>query len=130
MLIKRGATRIVFIFRKFVIKVPNFTYSYRNFIRGILSNIDEDRTWRWNSGKYENGKSHLLCPVIFSLWGGWLLIMARADVLKWSGDVRALPHTDNPNDVYKEWIEAGLGGDDKADNYGYYKGRLVKVDYA
>jgi hypothetical protein len=30
---------------------------------------------------------------------------------------------------YDKWIKSGLGGDDKPDNYGYFEGRLVKIDY-
>lgn len=30
---------------------------------------------------------------------------------------------------YKEWVDAGFGGDDKCGNYGYLGDRLVKIDY-
>lgn len=132
-----GCTRIVFIFKTFVVKIPNFRYSWDHFLKGILGNINESRTWKWNSGKYESGKSHLLCPVIWCSWGGWVLIMKRADTESYERWVRSLPPISNTEDCvesnkmfYSQWITAGLGGDDKADNYGYLNGQIVKIDYA
>ena len=33
--------------------------------------MNEDKTWKWNTGTYEKGKGHLLCPVVWSSWG-WM----------------------------------------------------------
>lgn len=65
----KGVTRMVFLFETFVIKVPALHHGWSCFLRGLIGNISEGQTWRWNSGKYEKGKSHLLCPVIWSSWG-------------------------------------------------------------
>lgn len=133
--IKEGTTRIVFILKRIVIKVPNFRYQWDHGLKGLIANIQERRTWRWNSGRYEKGTSHLLCPVLWTSWGGWLLIMRRADVDSHIDDVFEMApygNIDHADDVYiryKEHIDAGFGGDDKADSYGYLDGRLVKVDY-
>lgn len=134
---RRGITRIVFVFKKVVVKIPNFSYSWSHFLKGLIANIDEGRCWRYNSGKYEKGKSHLICPVIWTSWGGWILVMQRADMKLWEQTVKEhYPEPDDCHDrakyqekLYKTWIEAGFGGDDKDDNYGYLKGKLVKVDY-
>lgn len=135
---RTGITRIVFVFKNVVVKIPNFSYSWRHFLQGLIANINENRAWKWNSGKYETGQSHLLCPVIWCSWGGWILIMAKADMSKWEKEVMAMPPIENTdcekikesnNQLYKQWIDFGFGGDDKCDNYGYYQNKLVKVDY-
>lgn len=135
---RTGVTRVVFVFKNFVVKVPNFTYSFENFLRGMLSNIHERNSWRYN--KTYPDKLELICPIIWASWGGWVLVMKRADVEKWLHEVRLMPPIENPEDwycqkvnndkLYKKWIDAGFGGDDKADNYGYFENRLVKIDYA
>lgn len=129
-----GCTRIVFLFKSIVIKIPGSTYSWEHFLKALLGNIQENKTWKYNSGKYEKGFSHLLCPVLWCSWGGWILIMKRADTTCYIDEIRNEPQygEDFRNKMeirYKEWIAAGFGGDDKPDNYGYLEGRLVKIDY-
>ena len=72
---RKGVTRIVLEFKSVVIKIPNFTCQWSHFLKGIIGNIEESRTWKWNSGKFEKGTSHLLCPVKWCSVGGWILIM-------------------------------------------------------
>lgn len=62
--------------------------------------------------------------------------MKKADVKGYEMWVRSLPDLPEGTDLrehnkmfYTKWIEAGFGGDDKADNYGYLNGKIVKVDY-
>jgi hypothetical protein len=122
-----GISRTVFVFRKFVVKVPKLRYGWYYFIVGLCSNIEEYRTWVAT-------KSPLLCPIRWMSWGGWFLVMERADVQKHIDEIRNLPGPtpDPESDLrsrYKVWADAGFGGDDKCDNYGYLGDRLVKVDY-
>lgn len=118
---RKGVTRIVIVFRTFVIKIPNFTYQWSHFLKGLISNIEENRTWKWNSGIFEKGKSHLLCPVKWCSMGGWLLVMEKVDELITDKNIYLF---DN-----KEHIKY-FKGDDSISNYGILKGRLVKIDYA
>lgn len=121
----KGVTRIVFIFNSFVIKIPKFTNhnnTWSFFLRGIIANISEHQTWKWNSGKYESGQSHLLCPVIWCSWGGWILIMKRAKVFTWD-EWDAMEYS---NDEHMKYFK----GDDTISNYGVFENRLVKIDYA
>lgn len=132
MIIKKGTTRIVIIFKTSVIKIPNFSYSWTNFITGVLANIRERDTWRWNMSRPEI--LELLAPVLWCSWGALILVMKKADVEGYEQYIRSLPETDLDYREqrlldYKKWIDAGLGGDDKPDNYGYLEGRLVKIDY-
>lgn len=81
--------------------------------------MNEANLWRWNSGQYETGKSHLLCPVIWSALGGFFLIQQRASIL--TDDEFHL--ADLSSHI------AHFPGDDKAQNYGVIHNRIVKVDY-
>jgi hypothetical protein len=120
---RKGVTRIVFVFKTFVVKIPNFTCQWNHFLKGIIGNIEESKTWEYNSGEYENGNSYLLCPVLWCSWGGWVLVMKRAETF-----------------TYEEWeamIDTDIrehkkhfSGDDTMSNYGMIDGRIVKIDYA
>lgn len=119
----KGVTRTVFCFKNFVVKVPCIHKGWCNFLRGLVGNINEGQTWRWNSGAFEKGTSHLLCPVLLTSWGGWFLVMKRAKTLtnnEWEllSDVDCSEHKKH------------FGGDDSVRNYGYLDSRLVKIDYA
>lgn len=127
---REGVTRIVVELKTIVVKIPNFRYQWSHFIQGILSNINESNCWKWNKEKRD-----LLCPVIWSSWGGWILVMKKADVkrhVKEVYDMAGIGDIDPEGEVkirYKKWIDANLGGDDKSYNYGYLGDRLVKIDY-
>lgn len=117
MKIKKGTTRIVFILNKVVIKIPNFTYKWSHFLRGIIGNISEWQTW-----KYAYRRRYLLCPVIWASWGGWFLIMKKANMIH-----------NKDWDMYEPEIlehKQYYCGDDKSENYGIYMGQIVKIDYA
>lgn len=114
-----GVTRIVILLKTVVIKIPNFRYRWDHFLMGLTSNIHEGKTWRYNSGIFELGKSKYLCPVVWTSWGGWILIMKRA---------KDLPYgifSDKLIATHKEYFP----GDDGWGNYGMYQGRIVKIDY-
>ncbi|MEO6302174.1 MAG: hypothetical protein ABIP51_03270 [Bacteroidia bacterium] len=116
----KGVTRIVVLWRGVVIKFPK-PMKWSNFLRGLIGNINERDTYRWNSGKYEKGYSHLLAPVIWCSWGGWILIMKRAKLLteqEWGEGEWAV----------KEHIQ-NFRGDDTISNYGIINKKLVKIDY-
>ena len=120
---RQGQTRMVIELKGLVIKIPHLFRNWPTFVRGLLSNIDEHQTWAFNSGKHEKGKSHLLCPILWASWGGWIVIMKRAD--------RVLSHDEYwglSQEVLKE--HEYFKGDDQGPNYGYLNGRLVKIDYA
>lgn len=124
-----GSTRFVLLTKKYAIKLPRMNYGWRKFCEGLLANMQEYDVWRWN-------KSDLLCPVL-RCFGGFISIMPRCDVDRHESEIRNSPPVKDiieaeqeQNIRYKKWIDAGYGGDDKCDNYGYLNGRLVKIDYA
>lgn len=133
-----GVTRHVFLVGSYAVKFPRVTYGWRAFLRGLLANIDEKRLW--DAQDYEDSRRQLrdklLCPIVWASWGGWILIMRRADVRRHvqeiynSADIGDMDPAEEVSLRYKVWIDAGFGGDDKCDNYGYLEGRLVKIDYS
>src|ERR1044071_6840615 len=67
-----GCTRTVFLIGNYAIKIPS-TVEWRLFILGLLGNMQE--------AIFSKTGWPELCPVVFSIPGGWLLVMRRAKVL-------------------------------------------------
>lgn len=120
MRIKRGATRIVFIFKQFVIKIPNIQ-EYRLFLNGLLANLQEKEFSKMNRSD--------LCHVKFCTKFGLILIMNKAEEL----DIKNIDwlifkeqlESKYENDQMKEFILS----DSKPSNWGYINNKLVKIDY-
>lgn len=66
-----------------------------------------------------------LCPVSWSLWGGWLVIMKRAEVLSetdfWIHKLRLKMMVNQPDYV--------VPCEMKHDSFGILDGKFVVVDY-
>ena len=116
---RNGITRLVIELKRVVIKIPNFTYSWQHFLKGLIANIHENQTWNVVN-KYNPEITHLLCPVLWCSWGGWILIMKKVD--------RCLK-----DEEYDQWDisehKKYFEGDDTVSNYGVLDNRLVKIDY-
>jgi hypothetical protein len=112
--IKRGATRIVFLVGKYAIKIPNVSY-WRTFLYGLLGNMQEVA--------FSTLRSEKLCPVVFSFPGGFLLIMPRAEPIS-QEEFEAIEPT-----VWNEEDGFVVPGEHKWDSYGRLNGRIVRVDY-
>jgi len=120
---KRGNTRIVFIFKNFVIKIPNIKH-YNLFIRGIIHNLNE---------KIFSGSHKDLAKVYHCNRFGLFLIMEKVDFVVIDGY--------NPHDSwlpFVEMIEERYKDDKMKDfmlddcgvnNWGYKNGKLLKIDY-
>lgn len=113
MIIRRGLYRRVLVFNTYVLKLP------RN-LKGWLTNINEIyRFYRYK--KY----NHLLCPILFHDIFGFFIVMPR---------VLIYTETDIDEDVIQEnFIQYPdinvLYDDSHIENFGIYKGSLVKIDY-
>lgn len=109
----RGATRAVLLTKRYAFKVPRLV-SWRLFLSGLLANMQEREFAR--AGWPE------LCPVLFSLPGGWLVVMPRAAPLtdlEWAQiDMRWPERAD-----YVVPVEM------KRDSFGRLLSRIVAVDY-
>jgi hypothetical protein len=113
---RQGATRIVFLTRRWAIKVPNVLDGYKLFLCGLLANLQESRMWQ-NFPKPE------LCPVRFHLPLGLLVVMPRLDVLT---------DTEYANLDYESFRDRGeysLPVEDKPNSFGWMNGQPVVIDY-
>ena len=67
---KSGKSRVVYLIGNYAFKFPvihNWTY----FLEGLLGNVQEKKYAR------EMNLQSKLCPVYFSIWGGFMNIMPR-----------------------------------------------------
>jgi hypothetical protein len=112
--IKYGSTRMVILTRHYAIKIP----SIKNFVRflyGLLGNIQETS---WSKINHPD-----LCPVLFHLPLGLLIIMPRCREI----DPSLIKHLRKT-----EWRKRKniiIPVEYKADSFGYWKNRLVAIDY-
>lgn len=115
MKITKGTTRIVFMFSKIVIKIPNFTYSHQNFLKGCLANYNE----RWFCLKFKGLKEfeESVIPSLFCSAFGLILIQKRAKPLPCHLGAETL-------DTFKSVCK-----DIKPNNFGLFRGRIVCIDY-
>jgi hypothetical protein len=124
MVVKRGATRIVFVFKKVVLKVPN-TQGYELFLNGILANLQEKKFSR-GCDRDDLAKVKSCDPL------GLFLVMEKADTF----DLYELQNMDFER--FSDYLEETYKDDDmkefmlsdpKPSNWGYINGKLVKIDY-
>lgn len=118
-----GSTRIVFVFDKFVIKVP-YWKNWKRFLKGLVANINESSLSR----AYPD--SNLLVPVTWAMKGGWILIMPKVRdcppplVAAFMVDLFRMSNPeDHAADEIKRFCEYIV------DNYGMYKGVPRCRDY-
>ena len=76
-------------------------------------------------------KDYRLCPVLFSINGGWLLIMPKCKVLT-DGEFEGFDY----DTIMDTHIKDGVGhcylkssAETKSDSFGWYKGNIVAIDY-
>lgn len=117
--IKKGLTRVVFIFKKFVIKIPNFTTQFDHGRCGILANLNE---------RNYNGKHECFAKVYFSSIIGLWVVMEYIDPLPKYLDYKLRDYVYGyyKNDPLYTWITE----DCKPSNWGVKDGNLIKIDYA
>jgi len=128
---RNGVTREVLLTRRYAIKLPKLTSGWSFFLRGLLANMQERRcgALKWPE----------LCPVVFSLPGGWIVIMRRAEPLaeeQWKQFRRKLIGDETANyrrGFIKPWNdESGeyvVPAELRPDSFGLLDGVIVAVDY-
>lgn len=116
MQIKGGCTRHVILISKYAIKIPRLNYGWRLFLQGLLGNMQEVLFSKMNDER--------ICPIIFNIWGGWLLIMPRC---------KELTEQEFNNMDYKRFksdiIDFNVPVEHKQDSFGWYKDKIVAIDY-
>lgn len=112
---KQGITREVFLFRDYAIKVPKLIYGWQKFLCGLLANMQEEMFGRCGWPE--------VCPVLFAIPGGWLIVMRRCRPLtdeEWAGfDAEAFVNGEN----YM------IPAETKRDSFGVLDGKIVALDY-
>lgn len=110
----KGATRWVFLTKRYAIKIPSLS-SWGLFLTGLLANIQEC--------VFSKVKWPELCPVIWSIRGGWLVVMPRtvpiSDEIWESFDYELF--TDHPDYV--------VPVENKRSSFGWLNGHIVATDY-
>lgn len=110
-----GCTRRVFLIGNFAIKIPNFFDEWRLGLLGLLSNMQE--------AQFSKTGWPELCPVRFSIPGGFLVVMDRA---------RELTEDEFLELDLKTWVDRGeymIPAEIKTNSFGYLNGKLVAIDY-
>ena len=117
MKLEGGCTRRVLLVGSYAVKLPRFGYGWRSGLQGLIHNLNE-ATWSRYCDRYAG-----LCPVVFSLPGGFLNVMQRARPLtseEWS---------DFDYEAFVEHDDYRLPVENKDDSFGIVAGRIVAVDY-
>ncbi len=114
-LINTGSTRLVILTKSYAFKIPRLN-KWKDFLNGLLSNLQEIDFNKLNEPK--------LCPVLFSLPLGLLVIMPKCRILRDFEMNRK--QLEEYCKVSENFI---LPCEYKEDSFGYYKGKLVCVDY-
>lgn len=115
MINSRGVTRLVFVFRHFVIKVPRLNYGHTNFLCGCLSNWKERQFYKNFKNLPDYG--NLIIPTLWCSWFGLISIQKRA--LKLNRELTL--------EEIKKFSKVCT--DIKSANFGIYNGNLVCIDY-
>lgn len=113
-MIKYGTTRTVFLIFKYAIKIPTF-YQWSLFLRGLLANMQESM--------FSKTKWPELCPVLFSVPCGFLIIQRRAQPIDIE-EYYSLSYSELVN--RNEYV---IPAEDKPNSWGKINGKIVAVDY-
>lgn len=116
----KGVTRIVFLIGGYAIKVPNFRYEHQHFLNGCYANWNERDYYRRHfKADYKNNMAPYAAPSYFCSWFGLIQIQARC-----------LPMKEHLTEEQINFFYPLCGTDIKKENFGWYKGKLVCLDYA
>ena len=118
----KGASRWVLCIGGYAIKFPSF-YGYTNFLDGLECNYLELKNYRYygKKGYYPIEK---LCPIIFHLPLGIIIVMKRA---------KPLSGIEFSNFNYENFIKtdnSNIPAEKKPDSFGIINGKILAIDYA
>jgi len=114
-----GHSRCVVLTKRLAFKFP-ILGSWKGFLLGLLGNMSEKE---WTGGD----NTSKLCPIYFSVWGGFLNICPRCDEIT-RKDWFAFDYDNfikfGDNNQYKFPIE------EKMDSFGMLNNKIVAIDFA
>lgn len=134
MRIELGSSRCVFVFEKFVIKIPKFWRISRLGL-GIVENLTERYWYCADSGLTTMSiEQYPLAPIYYASSNGLIMVMQRANIVTEEGYAANNPRQQEIlNSDLEELMEFAKGMSFKDDvrwgNVGYIDGKLVIVDY-
>lgn len=114
-----GCSRIAFRVGRWAVKIPNFVYGWRAFLRGLLDNMDEAAFWRWPISPTHPLQARWFCPIVFQWPGGWFVVMP------WCTLAGQTEHG-----IPEEDVGLNCGELLKGDNVGWYEEEQRWIDYA
>lgn len=114
-IVTKGTTRITLLVGNIAVKIPHLCNGWELFLQGLLANCQERKFSRigWPE----------LCPILWSIPGGWCNVMRRAEPLtdqQWA---------DFDYQGYIESTNGGMLAENKRDSFGVVNGKIVVVDY-
>lgn len=109
-----GATRVVWLLGNVAIKLPR-PQSWKNFLLGLIANMQER--------EFSLAGWPELCPVLWSVPGGWLVVMRRA------APMSEKLFADFDFDAFVQKGDYYVPVEPKVENLGVLDGRVVAVDY-
>ena len=134
MQIKMGSSRLVVIFKNFVIKIPKF-WRISRFALGVVENLTE-RYWYCadNTVKTMDINKYPLAPILYASSNGLIMVMQRADVVTEKSYKDMIPFDQARFVRDMEQLESWVKGFDfrhdlRMGNVGYIGSKLVMVDY-
>lgn len=122
--VHHGTTRTVFLIGKYAFKIPILKDGYRDFIKGVLGNINEVKL----SGLCPN----YFLPVLWSLPFGLLVVMPRVRSIRqstWYFRAYMADLFHRNNDENQEAWMARHYSECIPRNYAIYKGKPMCIDY-
>lgn len=120
--VAQGCTRSVILIGGWAIKFPRI-HKWESFLEGLLANLRERRWWKYAERHPDEVAYHRLAPVLFSLPGGWMVVMKRVHTPR-----QFRKHYYWRMDELKHLFE-GLPWDPNEENFGFIGRRLVMIDY-
>lgn len=124
-----GGTRMVFMFKSFVIKIPRIDFGWEIFLSGWLANVAERNKWKMIQKRtpYYDIWRPFLCPILFSSPLGIFVFMKRADKYLTETELKEwkLKNLPEGEEEYQYWFD-----DLHRRNVMWLKDRVVVVDYA
>ena len=111
--VEYGCSRAVLLIGRYAFKFPTMIYSWSNFLNGLLHNMEESA--------FSKMRIDYLCPVLYSLPGGFMNVMPRCKILT-KDEYNSLK-------IRKKFERSVMSIEEKPDSYGWYQGRVVAVDY-
>ena len=109
-----GCNRIVFLTKRYAFKVPNCR-NFFQFCWGLIDNMHERRVWKAGHAG--------ICPLVFSIPGGFLNVMPRARVMT----EEEFASFDSV--AFRNRGDYWLTAEDKASSFGWLNGEIVALDY-